>query len=339
MSEEPSVTRVAVAGVGAISQVVHLPILAERADVEVVCVSDHDRTKAQAIAERHGVGRVAKDQEVLDDASIDAVIICTPNHRHEDFAVAALEHGKHVLVERPLAPTAAGAERILAAARAADRTVHVGLPHRFRPEVVALHSFVAGGELGPVYAVRGSILNRKLSLPRTTWRQRSSESGGGALMDLGVALADLALWLVGYPKVKRVTAVTSTGDYDVEDAASLVAETENGIAISLEVSWSLFGETDRYAARVLGREGSGWLPPLTVFKQLGGRPIEVTPDQPGLTENPYMASYRRLLDRFVRSVAGERAQELPTEQVELMRLIEAAYQSAHEHTEVLLESS
>ena len=328
--------RVALAGVGAISQVVHLPILADRSDVELVALADLDQAKAKTIAHRYGVPRVATDAELLADDSIDALVLCTPNHQHEDLAVRAMEAGKHLLVERPLALTAAGVERVIEVARVAGKTLQVGLPHRHRPDALALHSFVAGGELGPVYSVRASTLNRKLPLPKATWRQRRIEAGGGALMDLGVALADLALWLIGYPEVKRVSAVTSTGDYEVEDAASLVAETVNGISLSLEVSWSLFARSDQSNARILGREGSGWLPPLAVFKQLGGRPLEVTPDQPDLKENAYMASYRRLLDRFVRSVSGERAPELPTEQVGLMRLIEAAYRSAQEQTEVHL---
>lgn len=328
--------RVAVAGVGAVSQVVHLPILATRSDVQVVAVSDRDNAKAEAIAQRFEVPEVRSDEDVLADPTIAGLIVCTPNHSHEELATRALAAGKHVFVERPLALDAAGVERVLAAARAADRSVLVGLPHRYRPDSAALHSFVAGGELGPVYAVRGKVLNRKLTLPRATWRQRSSEAGGGAWMDLGVALADLVLWLVGYPRVARVSAVMSTGDYEVEDAASVLAETENGISLTLEVSWSLFADSDRYSAQVLGREGSGWLPPLAVYKQLGGRPIEVTPDQPRLAENAYMASYRRLLDRFIRCLGVDRAPELPTEQVEVMRLIEAAYESAREGKEVSL---
>ena len=225
--------RVALAGVGAISQVVHLPILADRSDVELVALADLDQAKAKTIAHRYGVPRVATDAELLADDSIDALVLCTPNHQHEDLAVRAMAAGKHLLVERPLALTAAGVERVIEAAKVAGKTLQVGLPHRHRPDALALHSFVAGGELGPVYSVRASTLNRKLPLPKATWRQRRIEAGGGALMDLGVALADLALWLIGYPEVKRVSAVTSTGDYEVEDAASLVAETvQRHLAVS-----------------------------------------------------------------------------------------------------------
>lgn len=338
-SVEREPIRVAVLGTGAISQVVHLPILSEREDVDVVAVSDRDRPKAEAIAGRFDVPRILDDDdEVFADDDVEAVVICTPNHLHEEQAVAALESGKHVLVERPLALTADGVRRIMAAAREAGKAVIVGMSHRFRPDVSALRSFVAGSELGPIHAVRGSWLNRKAPLTRSTWRQRPEEAGGGALMDLGVQALDLCLWLVEYPRFDRVVASCHRSDYPVEDAATVMAVTEEGLALTLEVSWNLFAGEDRHFARVMGLEGSGSLPPLEVYKQLGGRPLDVTPRQPRPRggENPYTNAYRRELDHFVRTVAGEAEAPLPGEQAELMALIEAAYRSAEEGREVEL---
>lgn len=338
-SVEREPVRVAVLGTGAISQVVHLPILSEREDVDVVAVSDRDRPKAEAIAGRFDVPRILDDDdEVFADGEVEAVVICTPNHLHEEQAVAGLESGKHVLVERPLALTADGVRRIMAAAREAGKAVIVGMSHRFRPDVSALRSFVAGSELGPIHAVRGSWLNRKVPLTRSTWRQRPEEAGGGALMDLGVQALDLCLWLVEYPRFDRVVASCHRSDYPVEDAATVMAVTEEGLALTLEVSWNLFAGEDRHFARVMGLEGSGSLPPLEVYKQLGGRPLEVTPRQPRPRggENPYTNAYRRELDHFVRTVAGEAEAPLPGEQAQLMALIEAAYRSAEEGREVEL---
>lgn len=155
-------------------------------------------------------------------------------------------------------------------------------------------------------------------------------------MDLGVPSMDVCMWLVGYPKVTRVSCVTTVGDYEVEDAATLMAETENGIAFTLEVSSRYFASEDRYYTRVMGTEGSASLPPLEIFKQLGGRPLEVTPRQPRPRggENPYTNAYRRQLDYFVRAVAGTGDAPLPEEQVALMALIQAAYRAADERREV-----
>jgi len=320
-------------GTGAVSQVAHLPLLVEREDVEVVAVADVDVMKAKEVASRFGVEKVLEDVAIVEDPDIDGVIIATPNHLHETQARRALEAGKHVLVERPIALTAAGAEELVSVAESCDRTLLVGLSHRYRPDVTALRSFVAGGELGPVYSVSGSVLNRRVALTRNSWRYRREEAGGGALMDLGVQLLDLCLWLVGYPEVARVSSVALSGDGEVEDAAVLLAETESGIAISLEATWSLFADSDQYHTRVLGREGSGWLPPLRMHRLLGGRPMDVTPEQSS-RENLYVAGYRRMLDRFLGMASGVRAPEYSAEQVDLMRVVESAYLSAREQREV-----
>jgi predicted dehydrogenase len=179
-------------------------------------------------------------------------------------------------------------------------------------------------------------MTRLMPGSRHTWRYDRTEAGGGALIDLGVPALDLCLWLVGYPTMRRVSCIASPRDGSVEDAATLMAETADGIALTLEVSNRLFAGEDRYYARVMGTEGSGSLPPLEVFKQLGGRPIDVTPRQPRPQggENPYTNAYRRLLDDFVQSVAGRSHSELLREQVGLMRLIEAAYRSAETGREV-----
>lgn len=336
MTEGGPVVRVGVVGTGAISQVVHVPIFAEREDVELVAVADADLHKAEALSLRFKIPHVCDAEALIARDDLDAVVVCTPNHLHEEMAIAALEAGKHVFVERPLATTSAGAARVIEAAERAGTVLAVGMPHRFRPGVIALRDFVAGGELGEVYAVRGSWMTRLMPGSRHTWRYDRG-AGGGALIDLGVPALDLCMWLVGYPKVKRVSCVMSPKDA-VEDAATLMAETEGGIALSLEVSNRLFAADDRYFARIMGTEGSGSLPPLEVYQQLGGRPIEVTPRQPRPSggENPYTNAYRRLLDDFVQSVAGRSEVALPHEQVALMQLIEAAYHAADAGREVEL---
>ena len=338
MTEGGSPVRVGVIGTGAISQVVHVPIFAEREDVDLLAVADADLHKAEALSQRFGVPLVLTDDALITHDELDAVVICTPNYLHEGMAIAALEAGKHVFVERPLATTSEGAKRVLDAAERAGKVLVVGMPHRFRPGVAALRNFIAGGELGDLYAVRGSWMTRLMPGSRHTWRYDRQEAGGGALIDLGVPALDLCLWLVGFPAMKRVSCVTARVESSVEDAATLMAESEEGIALTLEVSNRLFAGDDRYYARVMGTEGSGSLPPLEVFKQLGGRPMDVTPRQPRPQggENPYTNAYRRLLDDFVQSVAGRSDAELPREQVALMGFIEAAYRSAEAGREVEL---
>ena len=330
MTDDAAPIRLAVIGTGAISQVVHVPILAEREDVDLVALADADAAKAGTIARRFDIDEVIEVKEALTRDDLDGVVLCTPNQSHEEMALEALEAGKHVFVERPIATSSAGAARVIEAAKAAGTCLSVGLSHRFRPEVAALRSFIAGGELGKLYAVRGSWLTRRVPLMRATWRQNKAVSGGGAMIDLGVPALDLCLWIVGYPTIRSVSCVLHQGDHEVEDAATLMFESEDAIVFSIEVSNRLFAGEDRYYGRVMGTEGSGSFPPLEVYKQLGGRPLSVTPRQPRPRggEDPYTNAYRRLIDLFVRGVAGRSVIELPEEQVVLMRLIEGAYESA-----------
>jgi predicted dehydrogenase len=329
--------RVGLLGVGAIAQVVHLPILHHLPGVRVVTLCDVDQPKARAIANRFGVERVARsDDEVFTASDLDAIVIATPSHQHEDQSIAALEGGKHVLTEKPLAIQPEAAERVIQAAEQAGRTLMVAMNNRYRPDTIALRPFATNGELGTVFLARGAWLNRKMRVVRPTWRHRLATAGGGALIDLGVQTLDLAMWFLNWPKVKSLVCHTHPGEgMEVEDSAAIILRLENGSAISLSLSWSLVAERDRHYMRLLGTRGSGSIQPLQVFKEIDHQGIiDVTPPLPATNENIYTASYRAELEDFVETARGEKPTQLPREQVELMRLVHLAYQSAREGREV-----
>ena len=193
-----SPVRLGVVGAGAIVQLAHLPTIARMKGVELVALCDNDNAKARALAGRFGASDVFTDiEELLELEELDAVVIATPNHAHEPHVLSALARKKHVLCERPLALSARGAERILAASQKHDRVVHVANNHRFRSDVQALAGFLRGGELGKLASVRAGSYR----LPVTThgWRANRPEAGGGAFMELGLPLLDLALWLLDSP--------------------------------------------------------------------------------------------------------------------------------------------
>ena len=181
-------------------------------------------------------------------------------------------------------------------------------------------------------------MNRAIPARRSSWRHRTEESGGGALIDLGVQAIDLLLWILGQPRITRLTAIASRNHLDVEDAASIMMVTEDGAGLTVEVSWNFFSGEDRHYVRVLGTEGGGELPPLEICKQVGGRPMDVTPEQ-GVTPEEakgFMRSYRREHDHFFRSIRGHSSAELPHDQVQVMEVVRAAYQSIAEGREVIL---
>ena len=328
--------RVAVLGTGAIAQVVHLPVLSTLDGVRIHALCDQDRPRAQAIASRFGVPNVPRgDEEVFGDAEVDGVIICTPNHLHEAQAIAALDAGKHVLVEKPLALTPEGAERVIAAAQRAGRTLMVALNNRYRPDAIALRPFVKGGELGTPFFVKAGWLNRKMRVLRPTWRHRRATAGGGALMDLGLQVIDLSLWMLDNPRVERVVAQAHPGEsMEVEDSAAVMLFVEGGLTVSVEVTWSYLHQRDRHYFQVLGTHGSGSLPPLTVFKEVEHGLLDVSPQIAPGRENIYTASYRQELQLFAAAGRGEQEVELPRDQVELMRLIGLAYRSIEEKREI-----
>ena len=199
--------RVAVVGAGAITQVAHLPVLRKLKGVEVVAICDNDFPKARSLADRFEVPNAYDDiEELLGATQLDAVVICTPNHLHEGHVLAALGAGLHVLVEKPLALTTASAQRVIRAAEKKDRVVMVGMNHRYRADVQIVRSFVQTGELGEVESVRGSWHVFRPSRAQLGWRLRRDLAGGGAMLDLGLSILDLGLWLAGNPKPVRVSA-------------------------------------------------------------------------------------------------------------------------------------
>jgi len=330
-----SSARVALMGTGAVAQVVHLPILARMRGVEVVGLYDTDNAKAVTIAERFSVARVYRSSdEIWQDDSVDAVVICTPNSAHEEQVMAGLGAGKYVFCEKPLALTAKGAARVVREAGDGGRLM-VGMNQRFRPDAAALRSFVAAGDLGDIQYVNAGRLNRRLTRSPRSWRLRKSGAGGGAMMDLGLQMLDLALWLLGYPEPKRLVAHLHTpAGTEVEDTAVLLLEVAGGRIINLEVTWSLVADREREYLEVIGDLGSGTLPPLRVFRDTEDGLLDVSPQITQGRENQFTASYRQELAHFVDAVRSSRAIETPVDQVILMKIVEAVYRSAEKRTEI-----
>jgi predicted dehydrogenase len=209
--------------------------------------------------------------------------------------------------------------------------------NRYRPDIQALKPFASGGELGNLFLVRGAWLNKKVRVVRPTWRHRKETAGGGAMMDLGVQTLDLAMWFLDFPKATSVFAHMHPGEgMEVEDTVAIVVRLENGAAVSLSLSWSLVAERDRHYMRLLGTRGSGSIQPLAVYKELEHGMLDVTPSVPPGRENMYTASYREELTDFTETARGNRPYVPPVEQVQLMRIVAAAYQSAAEGREVEL---
>jgi predicted dehydrogenase len=330
--------RVGVIGAGAISQVAHLPVLRRLPGADVVAICDNDVGKAQALAARFEVRDTFDDiEEVLRYANVDAVVICTPNHLHEIHVTSALAAGAHVLCERPLALTEAGVERVLQAGERYGKRVMVGMNHRFRSDVQAVRGYMAGGDIGPLQAVRGGWYTFQPSRQMLGWRLRREEAGGGAMLDLGLPLIDLGLWLSGWPAAKRVTAhLTGQGKDAVEDMGTALIVCENGVSITVDVSWRHMGEGERFWFDLVGTRGSASIQPLRIFREQHGSAVDVTPTGATGRETQFIQSYRAEWMYFLAVIKGDVNAPQPRDQLQLQRVMETIYRSADEGREIVL---
>ena len=332
----PDDIRLGLVGAGAIAQLAHLPVLSRLKGARLVAICDNDGPKAGALAKRLGVPDIFTDiDELLDSEEIDAVVIATPNHLHEPHALRALKQKVHVLCERPLSLTIGGVTRILKAADAAGRKVVVGNNHRFRSDVQQLARFLQGGELGRMIGIRAGQYQFRAG--GQGWRHRKAEAGGGAFLEYGYPLLDLALWLSDFPKPVRVSAqMSQTGSGSVEDMMVVQLECEAGVSIVIDVSWAYVGQEERWWFEVISARGSARLSPLRVVKELNGRPTNVSPTGAAARESVFLQSYRAELAHFIAVLNGDAAYDPPKDQLEVMRVMEAAYKSAEEGREISL---
>src|SRR4051794_21641655 len=331
--------RVGIIGGGAIAQVAHLPVLKKLKSIEVQAICDTDLPKARALADRFGVKDALDDiEDLLRSPGLDAVVICSPNHLHESHILAALSANMHVLVEKPLTMSAASTQRIIRAAEKRQRIVMVGMNHRYRPDVQIVRSFVQSGELGRIESVRGSWHVFRPSRNQLGWRQRRDQAGGGAMLDLGLSILDLGLWLGGMPAPVRVSAcLDGLGrERGVEQSGSAFVVCENGMSLFVDVTWHHLGEGERFGVGVRGSKGTGAINPLVVWKELHGVPVDVSPTGSGNRENPFTASYRAEWAHFEAALSGEARVPSLEDHVVLHKIIDAIYKSAADGKDVAL---
>ncbi len=331
--------RVGILGGGAITQVAHLPVLKKLKSIEVLAICDSDLPKARALADRFGVKDAVDDiEDLLRVDGLEAVVICSPNHLHESHILAALSANLHLLVEKPLTMSAASTQRIIRAAEKRDRIVMVGMNHRYRPDVQIIRSFVQSGELGRIESVRGSWHVFRPSRNQLGWRQRRDQAGGGAMLDLGLSILDLGLWLGGMPAPVRVSAcLDGVGrERAVEQSGSAFVVCENGMSLFVDVTWHHLGEGERFGVGLRGSKGTAAINPLTVWKDLNGVAMDVSPTSSGSRENAFTASYRAEWAHFEAAVAGEAKIASLQEHLVLHRIMDAVYKSAEDGRDVTL---
>jgi predicted dehydrogenase len=330
--------RIGLVGVGGAAQINHIPALKKIPDVELVALCDRDREKVGRVAQKFQVPRSTNRlDELLEDETIDALDICTPNFLHAPMATAALEAGKHVLCERPLARSAEEARAMAKAARKADRMLMCAVQHRFRPDAQLLRTFVEKGDLGEIFYAKAGWLRLRTEWDSDEWRRMKRESGGGVVLDLGFQMLDLSLWVLGSPKVDSVTAsVHRRKKGEVEDSATAFLRLESGATLTLELTWGLLMEKDFAYLNLFGSGGAALLNPFRLHKGMHGTLVNVTPNL-DTSRNQYKQSVEAQIAHFAESLRkGQRPLGDADEILPVMELMDAIYRSADQAKEVKL---
>ncbi len=251
--------KVGVIGVGGIART-HMPGWAVSEHAEVVAGADVSDSLLQQWGKEFGISRLmAKGEDLIADPDIDIIDICTPNNYHAPLAIAALNAGKHVICEKPLAPDPAAIQKMIAARDASGKTLMTAQHFRFSGSAKAMKAELATGVLGDIYHARSWMLRRAAAPIRPGFIMKEHATGG-ACIDIGVHILDLTLWFMGNPKPVAVTGVARSelahkkGAFsiwggaipqvmNVEEFASAFVRFENGATLILEVSWLLNHDT------------------------------------------------------------------------------------------------
>lgn len=341
--------KIVVIGAGFAARVLHLPgFTAAGAPVAAIC--DVNEAPARALAAKHNIAKVYSDwRQMIDEERPDSVSVCLPNVLHREPVLYALSKGAHVLCEKPLATSVAEAREMFDAARAAGRILMAAQSWRFEATSRAIQRIVAAGDLGDIYYGEATAM-RRMGIPTWGVFHQSALSHGGALLDIGVHMLDLAVWLMGNPAPVRVSASTqakfgtrpeiarmmrSAWDpqkFDVEDFAIALVHFANGATLLLRTSWAAHIDAETFSVRLAGTEAGATTVPPVIYRNHEGIPSD---EHLQLQRTP---GYEREIAHWLKVIAGE-AQPIVTaeETTNVQRIIEAAYRSAREGREVEVE--
>ena len=276
---------IGIIGSGGIAQNAHMPGYkeCEALGVKILAVSDVNPDVARKAADMFEVPHVFTDyKKLLEMDEIHAVSICTPNFLHMQPTVDALLAGKHVLVEKPLAMNATEGKAMVDAEKRSGKKLQVGFMKRFESQAQALKRFIQAGEMGDIYFARAQAMRRR-GIPGWGVFTQKDKQGGGPLIDIGVHILDLTLWLMGHPKPTFCSGQTYAkfgtregvlglmGQWDpkiftVEDFAVGLVRFENGATLVLESAFVANQEQrDMMNTELFGTEGGASYNPCKMF--------------------------------------------------------------------------
>ena len=347
--------KVGVIGVGGIAKT-HMPGWAASEDAEVIAGSDVSQEMLQNWGVTHGVTTLSTNPaDLFNNPDIDIIDVCTPNMYHTELVVGALNAGKHVICEKPLAPTPDGIHKMIEARNRSGKMLMTAQHFRFKGNSQAMKAEIEAGALGDIYHARSWMLRRGW-IPARPGFVYKKNSGGGPCIDIGVHILDLTLWFMGNPKPVAVSGVAKAPlakhegafsqwgmamvqrDMDVEDFAAAFVRFDNGATLILEVSWLLHHDTpgEDMQMWLYGTEGGSHWPQGEILstnyntKQFYNQTLQLVGDP--------MEPHALECVQFARAVKEGAPSPVPAEQsLQVMTILDGIYRSQEAGREVTLD--
>lgn len=346
--------KIGIIGCGGIANGKHLPALSSFKEVELVAFCDIIEEKAVEAAKKFGTAdaKTYTDyKELLKDKSIDVVHVLTPNKSHSFISVDAMEAGKHVMCEKPMAKTYTDAQKMLEASKRTGKKLSIGYQNRNCSDNLYLKEVCDNGELGEIYYAKAHAIRRR-AVPTWGVFLNEEEQGGGPLIDIGTHALDLTLWMMNNYKPKSVKGTiykklgkqrnsgNAWGDWNpdeftVEDSAFGFITMENGATIVLEASWALntldVGEAKTTLCGTLA--GADTKDGLKINRIEHNKMVVVKPETQsggvafyeGVSNEPHILEARRWIDCILNDTEPF---VKPEEAIVVTQVLEAIYESA-----------
>ncbi|NLG41164.1 MAG: Gfo/Idh/MocA family oxidoreductase [Chloroflexi bacterium] len=332
---------IGIIGCGKIAQKRHIPEYLENVDANLVGFYDLNQARAKEISETFGGNAFNSIEDLLADPSIDAVSVCTANHTHAAITIQALQAGKHVLCEKPMATTLEDCQAMVDAANKAGKVLVIGQNQRLTKTHKKARELIRNGEIGQIIGFRttfghGGPETWSIDPGKNTWFFDKNIAVMGAMADLGIHKTDLLLFLSDQ-KIVETTAHLTTIDkrgadgelIKVDDTAICVYQLENGAIGTMTASWTFYGPEDNTTI-IYGTKGIMRLyedPQFSIQLFLkGGEKIYHEIDMIQTNENQTSSG---VIDAFVESVITGQGGELAAEKVlESMKVIFASIESS-----------
>lgn len=355
--------KIGIVGCGGIFKWAHIYAYIDSEEVEVVSLCDIIIERAQEGADKLGVSHehCYKDyKEMLEKEELDAIDICTPNYLHSIVAVEALNKGVHVFCEKPDAVSVAEAERMKEAAERNNKILMIMRNNRYFKYSRFLKKYIEDGKMGDIYTARCAWRRRRGIPGKGGWFTTKAQSGGGPLIDLGVHMIDLSIWLMGNPKPVAVSGCTyckfadndagadsehakfgdisaGGGTFDVEDLAMGFIRFENGASMQIEFSWASNIEKESTFVELRGTRAGASTDTadgkLKIFSEENGYTVDIIPNIGEETEHPHAENIKH----FINVINGKEEPDfVPKQGVNMIKILEAMYKSAELGEEVKL---